>query len=390
MLEQGIESNMWVARKGSEDPTVKGHDGLKFKLASELDRKLWKLQQSPTVTWRSPAKFTTITAKEINASDADVVNLHWVTDGFLSIEEIGKITKPIVWSMYDLWPISGTEHYQANGTSLRRNDGYTKSNRPENESRIDIDRNAYNRKQQHWNSMHMVPASTWLEAQTRNSALMRTWPITRISHVIDTQAFQPQNKDEARRQLNLPTDVPLVLFLASAGIHDHRKGWDLLEAALEQVKMTIPNVEVVIVGPKDEAYAQNRDQNNFKIHWYGFAESTQELAMLYNAADVTAVPSREDNMPLTAMEAQSCGRAVVAFNIGGLPDIVEHHHTGYLAQENDVHDLSTGLIEALEDAQHENHWGNAARTRAEATWSPAVVVTRYQEIYANLMNQANS
>lgn len=379
--EKAIQSEMWVARKGSNDPTIKDHDGLKFKLSSELDRKLWKLQKSPTITWRSPAKFTTITAEEINASDADVVNLHWVTDGFLSIEEIGKITKPIVWSMYDLWPVSGTEHYQATGTSERRHTGYTKTNRPADESRIDIDRNAFKRKQKNWQPIHMVPASTWLENQTNNSALARSWPITRISHVIDTQAFAPQNKNEARNTLDLPEGVPLVLFLASAGVHDHRKGWDLLEAALEEVQKTIPNVEVVIVGPKDEAFT-----SNLKIHWYGFANSTEELATLYNAADVTAVPSREDNMPLTAMEAQSCGRAVVAFNIGGLPDIVEHHHTGYLAREADSHDLAIGLTQALEDAQHENHWGQAARVRAEATWSPAVVVGKYLEIYSHVVN----
>ena len=148
--DKEIQSEIWVARKGSNDPTITDHDGLRFKFSSELDRKLWKLQKSPTITWRSPARFTTITAQEINASDADVVNLHWVTDGFLSIEEIGKITKPIVWSMYDLWPVSGTEHYQAAGTSERRHNGYLKTNRPANESRIDIDRNAFKRKQKNW------------------------------------------------------------------------------------------------------------------------------------------------------------------------------------------------------------------------------------------------
>ena len=96
MLAQGLESEMWTAR------------GAKFKRAQFLDRQLWRLQSSPVKTWRSPARFSSLTAKEINASDADIVNLHWVTDGFLSTEEIGKIEKPIVWSMYDMWPFSGT------------------------------------------------------------------------------------------------------------------------------------------------------------------------------------------------------------------------------------------------------------------------------------------
>ena len=384
MLSQGLDSRMLVGRRQTDDPTVQHGDRNRFTLASELDRRLWQLQQSPNKTWRSPARFGSLTAERINSSGADVVNLHWVTDGFLSIETIAKITKPIVWSMYDMWPFAGTEHYGADTPTARWRTGYTKENRPEGESGFDLDRWTYRRKQRHWRApMHMVPASTWLEQSVNASALMGDWPTTRIPHVIDTDHFTPMDMREARQQLRLPQDRTLVLFLASAGIGDRRKGWDLLEPALVQAKRAHADLEVVVVGPVPNEHLRQEAERNagVRIHWHGSVGTSQALRTLYCAANLTAVPSREDNMPLTAMEAQSCGRPVVAFNLGGLPDIVEHRTTGYLAEPSNADDLARALLHTL-DPQTQQLMAGEARARALATWSPQAVVPQYEVLYA--------
>ncbi|MCX6431885.1 MAG: glycosyltransferase [Actinobacteria bacterium] len=371
MLQEGVDSTLRTAA------------GTRFRLASELDRQLWRLQTSPTKTWRSPARFGSLSAHEINSSQADVVNLHWVTDGFLSVEEIGRITKPVVWSLYDMWPFAGTEHYGADTPDARWREGYTRANRPGDESGVDLDRWTWQRKQRHWTKpMAIVAASTWLQDRAQNSALMGAWPHHRIPHVIDCHTFGPMPMNTARGQLGLPADVPLILFLASAGITDRRKGWDLLDQALGEVRAAIPDVEVVIVGPRDVDY---RSPSGTPIHWRGSIDGNEALALHYNAANVTAVPSREDNMPLTAMEAQSCGRPVVAFRIGGLPDIIEHHVTGYLAPEGNTALLAEGLTQALNDSLHQDNWGRAARQRALRTWSTTPVVEQYQAVYAQAM-----
>lgn len=388
MLSQGLDSRMLVAKKETSDPTVTQGNANRFRITSELDRRLWKLQRSPVTTWRSPARFASLSADQINRTSADVVNLHWVTDGFLSVEEIGKIDKPIVWSMYDMWPFAGTEHYGADTENARWHSGYTKANRPTTESGFDLDRWAYERKLEHWrtrtNPFHMVPASTWLTDATKASALMRDWPITRIPHVIDTDVFAPMDKADARAQLRLPQDRPTIVFLASAGITDHRKGWDLLEQALPTIKQAHPTIQVIVVGPVPDADAQHTAERNAQatIHWHGTVDTSQALRTLYCAADVVAVPSREDNMPLTAMEAQSCGRPVVGFRIGGLPDIVEDGATGYLAafggQGNPTVALQSALAQALTDADA----GFRARKRALANWSPQSVVPQYVQLFA--------
>ena len=383
MVAEGLDSTMRVAVKTIDDPTVQGPPPSrfgKFARAQLADRQLWKLQKSPRRTWRSPARFSTLTADEINRSPYDVINLHWVTDGFLSIKEIGRIQKPIIWSLYDMWPFAGTEHYGTDEIAARWRWGYTKANRPRDESGFDLDRSTWEIKRKHWTTpMTIVPASSWLEESVKSSALMRHWPVTRIPHVVDSQAFYPMPMNEARSALRLPHEIPLILFLASAGIHDQRKGWDLLDDALSRVVIAHPDVEVVIVGPKDSAYT---NPQGVQIHWRGQVSGNESLRLHYNAATMTAVPSREDNMPLTAMEAQSCGRPVVAFDLGGLPDIVEHDASGVLASPLDTKALAEAIEIAISRAAD---MGSRARERALSTWSESVVTRSYLSIYESVL-----
>jgi len=384
MVAEGLDSTMRVAVKTVDDPTVQGPPLSrfgKFARAQFADRQLWKLQKSPRKTWRSPARFSTITADEINRSPYDVINLHWVTDGFLSIKEIGKIEKPIVWSLYDMWPFAGTEHYGADGPNARWRWGYTKANRPTDESGLDLDRSTWALKRKSWKvPMTIVPASSWLEESVRSSALMRHWPMPRIPHVVDAQAFSPMPIAEARQVLGLPQEVPILLFLASAGIHDRRKGWDLLDASLARLTALHPDTEVMIVGPSDRSYSPT---HGVRIHWVGPVIGDEQLRLHYSASTLTVVPSREDNMPLTAMEAQTCGRAVVAFRLGGLPDIVEHGISGTLAQPFNTESLVAALDFAI---TRSTELGLNARERALRSWSNEVVAARYLSIYEDLVS----
>ena len=366
LLAAGIDSKMRIAEA----------DSLTFKLAKEADRRIWALQQSDTLTWRSPAKFGSMTAKEINNSGADVIHLHWVTDGFLTIETIGKINKPIVWSLCDAWAFSGAEHYATQVSRTRSQRGYQKSNRNPSDLGFDVDRWTWNRKKRNWqHPMQLLPASGWLTQATRDSALMGTWPITQIPHIVNTNLFAPQPQKDK--------DTPVLLFLASAGIHDQRKGWDLLERSLSDPALAT-KIHVVVVGPKPTEIEQQkiRENSRHQFTFHGEARGDRELIDLYAQADTTVVPSREDNMPITAMESQSCGTPVVAFRIGGLPDIVNPLISGYLAEPEDPHGLAQGIEQVLQRDLRES-----TRTHAIATWSPEVVVPQLLNIYSQALAQ---
>ena len=362
----GVDSKMRIAEA----------DSLTFKLAKEADRRIWALQKSDTLTWRSPAKFGSMTAKEINNSGADIIHLHWVTDGFLTIETIGKINKPIVWSLCDAWAFSGAEHYATQVSQTRFQKGYQKSNRNPSDSGFDVDRWTWNRKKSNWqHPMQLLPASGWLTQATRESALMGTWPITQIPHIVDTNVFAPQPQKDK--------DTPVLLFFSSGGIHDQRKGWDLLEQSLNDPALAT-KVHVVVVGPKPTELEQQhiRELSRHQFTFHGEARGDQELIELYAQADITVVPSREDNMPITAMESQSCGTPVVAFRIGGLPDIVNPLSSGYLAEPENPHDLAQGIEQVIQGNLRES-----TRTHALATWSPEVVVPQLLNIYSQALAQ---
>ncbi len=384
--------NLALQRAGVDSHLITAH-GYKFRAARTADRTLWKLQTSSVETWRSPARFSSITAREINRSSADVVNLHWVTDGFLSIEEIGKVKKPIVWTMYDMWPFTGTEHYSSDSLEARWKSGYAKDNRPTNEQGFDVDRWTFERKQRHWDiqqtPIHMVPASTWLERSTRSSSLMQGWLTTRVPHIVDTDTLSPVERQEARQRLRIP-NAPTITFLASAGIHDRRKGWDLLARALPGVAKHHPQLQVMVVGPVPTPIEREEIERSTQTHllWYGMATTSAELQLIYSAADVTAVPSREDNMPLTAMEAQACGCPVVSFDVGGLTDVIQSGDTGWLAEAEDSHGLELVLRRALEDESERRRVGASARAYAEGAWSESAVVPAYMRIYEQLTNSA--
>jgi glycosyltransferase involved in cell wall biosynthesis len=200
---------------------------------------------------------------------------------------------------------------------------------------------------------------------------------------MDTATFAPPDRAEARAKLGLPHTSPLVVFIASAGIDDHRKGWDLLAAAMGVVTQQFPEAGVIVIGPVTDE--QRSRDFGFAVHWIGEVLDNSIIRTAIAAADVSAVPSRADNLPLTALEAQSCGRATVAFETGGLPDIVAHQVSGFLAPAFDTDAYGRGLVTAIEDSRGQGHWGDEARARAIRLWSPQAVVPAYLDLYEELL-----
>jgi glycosyltransferase involved in cell wall biosynthesis len=139
---------------------------------------------------------------------------------------------------------------------------------------------------------------------------------------------------------------------------------------------------VVVVGPQPTEIEQRKIEENsqHQFTFHGEARGDQELIDLYAQADITVVPSREDNMPITAMESQSCGTPVVAFRIGGLPDIVDPITSGYLAEPENTHELALGIEQVIQRGLRDS-----TRTHALTTWSPEVVVPQLLEVYTRTL-----
>jgi glycosyltransferase involved in cell wall biosynthesis len=384
LISSGVQSRMQVAVKKSDLVTVNGSvQGLIGKvlglMRTSLSGHLMRLQKAPNENLRSMALLPSGLVKELNQSEADVLNLHWINDEFLSIGDIAHLRKPLVWTLHDMWAFSGTEHYGPDDDSARWRVGYRADNRPAGHGGLDIDRWVWGRKRKLWqHPIHIVTPSRWLAACVKESALMREWPVSVIPNPLDTRQYQPWPKEHARALLGLPAFATVVLFGALGGAKDIRKGWDLLQSALESLAEQKFEVEGVIFG---QSAPINPPCLGLPLHWMGHLNDDVTLALLYSAADVMVVPSRQENLPQSGTEAQACGCPVVAFNCTGMSEVVAHEETGYLAKPYDFENLAKGIRWVLEDTQRHSRLRSAARARALQLWSPDVVVPQYMKVY---------
>lgn len=390
LLLQGIPSEMIVAIKKSDMSSIHGPQG-KFQkgmvhFRRELSQWISGFQKTPNKNLHSLQLFPSIIKNRLNQSNYDVVNLHWICSEFLSIEDIGKIKKPIVWTLHDMWPILGAEHYVSEEAFLRAALGYKSDNRLEGQSGWDLDRWCWLRKKRSWKSpIQVVVSSEWMKNKLEKSDLMRGWPVTVIPNVIDLDRFRPLSKKAAREILGLPSDKKIIAFGATGGLDDVRKGGDLLISSLRIVNKSISKLDIVIFGQSNPG--KHLIEKNNTVHWLGQVNDDIVLSLIYNAADVIAIPSRQDNLPLTAAEAQSCGCPVVAFNATGLPDLVGHKITGYLAAPFSTEDLAYGIEWVLESDERRRNLSNAARVRAEGLWSSEKIVNQYYDVYQKAIDQ---
>lgn len=382
----GIDAEMLVFKKSTDFFFVKqvssGSFAIGHRIKEFLVRKILALQHSDNAIMHSLNLFPGHVLALINSSDADIVNLHWMNNEMISIRQIAGINKKIVWTMHDTWAFCGAEHYPENMDDERFIAGYTKAN---NRNRgWDIDRWTWKRKVRHWNNAGFTfsAPSEWMRKCISSSFLFKNRPVYKIPNPINLEIFKPHNKTEARKILHLDPDKKYILFGAEGGTKQHIKGFDLLESALKGIggKLDRDKYGLLIFGTS--APVDNPDMGLDTIY-FGRLHDEITMALLYSSADCMVVPSRIDNLPQTAVEAACCGTPVVAFNICGLPDIIEHKVTGYLAQPFDTEDLGNGIIWITQHPEYES-FRERTRVMAVNKFSEQKCVEEYVSLYQNL------
>jgi glycosyltransferase involved in cell wall biosynthesis len=380
LLEAGQDSKMMVAQRRTDDPTVlpvSKREERRFYWRTQFEHMLKMTQRAVDKEERSLALFGSDWVHRINKSDADVVNLHSVNRGMLSIKNIVQITKPLVWTLHDMWAFCGAEHYASDDQDARWRRGYTRRNRIDGDTGLDLDRQTWNRKRKCWKrAIPLITPSRWLAKCVGDSCLMQDWPVEVIPNPLDRTIFRPQDKATARQQFNLPLDAPVLLFGSLGTDPSGRKGFDLLIQSLRIISERRTDIHLAVFGqPKPE---QSPDFP-FPVHWLGRIDDESKLASLYSAADVMVVPSRMDNAPQTATEAVACGCPVVGFRVGGLAEIVEHGRTGFLAENLDPHTLTVGISNLLRPEADRQESGFLATAKAQSLWTASKVGQQYAD-----------
>lgn len=388
----GVDCRMRVMHKGSDAHTVEARHTRRELIAGRIvnrfiGNKLKKLQRSANNNPRSLALFGGGLVDEINQSDVDVVNLHWVLNEMISIRDISRITKPLVWTLHDMWAFCGAEHVCADGPDARWRQGYTKGNRPDGDAGFDIDRWTWERKRKHWvRPRQMVVPSHWMSDCVQGSALMREWPVSVIPTPLDLTIYRPWPRTVARQMFGLPDGVPLILFGAWGGRADGNKGADLLEMALPEIMAQLPHAELVVFG--QSAPAESSKFSTQPIHYLGALRDEYSLAMMYSAADVMVVPSRCESLCQTALEAQACGTPVVCFDTSGLIDSVDHDVTGFRVTPYSPKELSVAIIRILLDFSLRDRLGAAGPSHVAKLCEGDLVADRYKAVFEGVIERS--
>lgn len=316
---------------------------------------------------------------------ADVLHLHWINFGFLSLDSLKKLfalNKPIVWTLHDEWAFTGGCHYSGeciNYQALCGNCKFLKK-----PSVYDLSNRVLSQKIEVFNDapITVVACSEWLANKARKSTIFGKSPVLSIPNPIDTEAFKPMNQAVARQALNLPLDKPLILF-AAMNVQDERKGFRYLKEALTILKNQLPFAEIqpelVILGKNG---ATNLHDFPFKVLSLGSISGIEKMAQVYNAASVLVIPSLEDNLPNTVMESLACGTPVVSFQTGGIPEMVSHQHNGFIATQQSADELAKGIAWTLYQADYELLSYNA-RQKVMQNYRQEIVSKQYLDVYQN-------
>jgi glycosyltransferase involved in cell wall biosynthesis len=300
--------------------------------------------------------------------NADVINFHNIHGGYFNVLALPKLTalKPSVITLHDPWLFYDsaiTPEYKDIFSSITplfqliRNRAVEKS------------------------SITLVAPSNWIKK--RAARIFPTKDIRLIRHGIDTAIFKKTDKQEARQSLDFPMNKKIIMFMASGGTKTKEKGWDYVKEMATRFKDNNQIYFLCIGGAPD----QNKPFNN-QVSYINYVADERLLALYYSASDVFIFPSLAEAVGLVAIEAMACGLPVVSFKTGGVPEIIIHKKTGYIANYKDAEDLYRGVdyILNLDRPKLEEMFNlsiKIARDRYELKRTAEEYLKLYENILAN-------
>lgn len=382
-----IDIELWVIKKTSELAFIKQQKvrkkGRIIQILDKASRLLKTTFKSTNPILHSENLKSKVSIEAINNSNFDLVHFHWINHDMISIEDIAKITKPIVWTLHDSWVFCGAEHHPNFIENDRRYiEGYTSKNMPVRTRGGDICRRTWERKLKSWKNQkfNFISPSIWLKERLQESYLFKNAECHVIPNIVPQSMFYKRSKESCREAIGLDRKKIIIGFGAADGITEQHsiKGGKLLIEALKKLT-SIENVELLVFG---SASAEFSNAIHMKTFYTGFIQSSQVLAAIYGALDVFVCPSIIENLPTTCIEAQLCGVPVTAFHVGGIPEVVEHKITGYLANPYDTGDLAKGMEFCFSNNEK---LSKAAEYSSRKKYDRQTIIKQHIELYEKVL-----
>ncbi len=390
LLAAKVESRMLVQKKYSNDFSVFAPETVMQKaltrLAPELETIPLLFYPKRQKSLFSPSWIPSQITDQVQTINPDIINLHWICKGLLRPESLPKFSQPIVWTIRDMWALTGGCHYTGNCLKYQNKCG----NCPQlgSNSDQDLSRQLWQRKQKAWQELNLtiVTISNWLADCVRQSSLFCDQRIEVIHNGIDETKFKPIPKKVARDILNLPQNTKIILFGAINAVKDERKGFQYLVPALKKLSNfgLDTTAELLIFG---SSQPKNPLNLGMKAHYLGQLRDDPTIALTYASADVTITPSLQEGFGKTALESLACGTPVVSFDSTGLKDIVDHQKNGYRAQCFSSDDLAQGIAWVLEKQSRWLDLSHQARKKVEDEFTIKAIAAKYIKLYQEILQK---
>lgn len=335
----------------------------------------------------SPARFGVDISKHPAVLEADILHIHWVNFGFLSLKNLEKLfslQKPIVWTLHDMWVFTGGCHYSEDCTNYEQECGNCfHLKKPKNK---DLSNQIWEKKEAIYSNkqLHFTAPSLWIKKVAQESKLLKNFSIHPITHPLDVELFKPASQADLHKKYQLNSNKKYILF-GAMNIQHERKGFHYLKNALEILSKEYPEKisdwELLVFGKADPETLQDLP---FKAHYLGTISSQANLAEIYNIAALFVMPTLQEVLGFTVLEALACGTAVVGFDTGGVPDMVQHQENGYLAEYKSENDLAKGMAWVLNHPSYQTLTENA-REMVLQNHSEEKIASKYLELYNSLL-----
>jgi glycosyltransferase involved in cell wall biosynthesis len=381
---QGADARLYVQRKSGKDPLIDGPRSLLGKAFSfarpTIEQHLLGIKPGNMSGPFCTAYLPDGLARQVSNSAPDLIHLHWVAR-MMRLETLARFTVPLVWTMHDSWAFTGGCYLPGDCTRYR--DACGKCPMLNSSMENDLSRRIWQRKKKAWDSLNLtlIAPSHWMADCARSSSLFGHTRIEVIPNGVDVQSYKPVERHTARERFSLPHDKKLILFGAKSATQDPNKGFHLLIEAMRELTTKDNQAELVIFGT---AESEKLSDLGFKTHYLGWQSDDAALSQLYSAADVLVLPSIQESLGYTVMEAMACGTPCVAFNQGGVPDLIDHQQNGCLAQPYDPSDLARGIAWTMENTNRWEELSCNARRKIDTVYAIENVAKRHLELYREL------
>jgi glycosyltransferase involved in cell wall biosynthesis len=395
LLAVGQESRLLVQRKESADNTVLAFTpprdaptwfrrAMKYRLLRQGRKPITSLRSGSTHVSDDRSEHNGDVLRQLPSSD--ILNLHWVAGFFDYGSFFRKVpaSLPIVWTLHDMNPFTGGCHFDGGCGKFQDHCGACPqigSSKPE-----DFSSRVWKRKKEAFaavraNRIQIVAPSRWLAAEAKKSSLFGHLPVTVIPYGLETDRFQPRDRHFSRQLFEIPSEAKVVLFVADWA-NEKRKGLDLLLDAIRGLA-NLPDLFLFAIGRNAGSKVAGLPGRTID-----YVRDDLTLSLIYSAADVFVVPSREDNLPNTALEALSCGLPTVAFEAGGTSDIVRDGATGTLVPVGDVLALQSAIGSLLNDPERRGRMAVESRRIAIQEYKLDIQARRYVALYESAMQRS--